>query len=45
MAVAAPQWLARTLGEWGRLSPYVGITRQRGEHSGRTSPEDTKQAS
>jgi len=44
MAVAAPRWLARTLGEWGRLSPYAGIT-HRNEHSGRTSPEDTEQAS
>jgi hypothetical protein len=45
MAVAAPRWLARTLGEWGRLSPYAGITYHHSEHSGRTSLGDTKQAS
>jgi hypothetical protein len=29
MTVAAPRWLARTLSEWGRLSPYADITHAR----------------
>ena len=27
MTVTAPPWLARTLSEWGRLSPFAAITR------------------
>jgi DNA-binding HxlR family transcriptional regulator len=29
MAVAAPRWLARTLSEWGQLSPFADIARSR----------------
>jgi DNA-binding HxlR family transcriptional regulator len=34
MTVTAPRWLARTLSEWGRLSPYAGITHAHGESPG-----------
>jgi len=34
MTVTAPRWLARTLSEWGRLSPYADITHAHGESSG-----------
>lgn len=31
MTVTAPPWLTRTLADWGRLSPFAGITRGRAE--------------
>jgi hypothetical protein len=34
MTLTAPRWLARTLSECGRLSPYADITRARSESPG-----------